>query len=63
MSFTEQQIKAALSAAVDPNTGKDFVAGKAVKNIRIDGDDVSRIVPTIARIRGRFFEETGTFRA
>ena len=41
MSLTEQQIRTALSAAVDPNTGKDFVAGKAVKNIRIDGDDVS----------------------
>ena len=41
MSFTEQQIKAALSAAVDPNTGKDFVAGKALKNVRIDGSDVS----------------------
>ena len=41
MSFTEQQIKAALSAAVDPNTGKDFVAGKALRNVRIDGSDVS----------------------
>ena len=41
MSFTEQQIKAALSAAVDPNTGKDFVAGKALKNLKIDGADVS----------------------
>ncbi|MBU3696888.1 iron-sulfur cluster carrier protein ApbC [Dechloromonas sp.] len=41
MSLTEQQIKTALSAAVDPNTGKDFVTGKAVKNIRIDGADVS----------------------
>lgn len=41
MSLTEQQIKTALSAAVDHNTGKDFVAGKAVKNIKIDGDDVS----------------------
>jgi len=41
MSLTEQQIRTALSAAVDPNTGKDFVAGKAVKNIKFDGDDVS----------------------
>jgi ATP-binding protein involved in chromosome partitioning len=41
MSLTEQQIRTTLAAAVDPNTGKDFVAGKAVKNIRIDGDDVS----------------------
>ena len=41
MSLTEQQLKTALAAAVDPNTGKDFVAGKALKNIKIDGDDVS----------------------
>ncbi|MDP3636571.1 MAG: iron-sulfur cluster carrier protein ApbC [Azonexus sp.] len=41
MSFSEQQIKTALSAAVDANTGKDFVTGKAVKNIKLDGDDVS----------------------
>lgn len=41
MSLTEQQIKAALGAAVDPNTGKDFVSSKACKNIKIDGDDVS----------------------
>ena len=41
MSFTEQQIKAAIAVAVDPNTGKDFVAGKALKNIKIDGADVS----------------------
>ncbi|HXE37152.1 MAG TPA: iron-sulfur cluster carrier protein ApbC [Azonexus sp.] len=41
MSLTEQQIKTALSAAVDPNTGKDFVTGKAVKNVKIDGDDIA----------------------
>jgi ATP-binding protein involved in chromosome partitioning len=41
MSLSEQQIKAALATAVDPNTGKDFVAGKAVRNIKFDGDDVS----------------------
>ncbi|EKE16786.1 MAG: hypothetical protein ACD_10C00799G0002, partial [uncultured bacterium] len=41
MSLSEQQIKAALSAAVDANTGKDFVTGKAVKNIKFDGENVS----------------------
>jgi ATP-binding protein involved in chromosome partitioning len=41
MSLSEQQIKTALATAVDPNTGKDFVAGKSVKNIKFDGDDVS----------------------
>ena len=41
MSLTEEQIKTALAAAVDPNTGKDFVAGKSLKNIKFDGSDVS----------------------
>ena len=41
MSLSEQQIKTALEAAVDPNTGRNFVAAKAVKNIRIDGNDVA----------------------
>jgi len=41
MSLSEQQIRTALSGAVDPNTGKDFVAGKALKNLRLDGADVS----------------------
>ncbi len=41
MSLSEEQIKTALAAAVDPNTGKDFVAGKSLKNIKFDGSDVS----------------------
>jgi ATP-binding protein involved in chromosome partitioning len=41
MSLTEQQINSALATAIDPNTGKDFVSGRAVRNIRIDGADVA----------------------
>lgn len=41
MSFSEQDIKAALSACIDPNTGKDFVSAKALKNLKIDGADVA----------------------
>ena len=41
MSISEEQIKTALAGVVDPNTGKDFVAGKSVKNIKVDGSDVS----------------------
>ncbi len=41
MSLTEEQIKQILSATIDPNTGKSYVAGKAVRNIRIAGTDVS----------------------
>jgi len=41
MSLTEQQIKNVLAETVDPNTGKSYVAEKAVKNIRLDGNDVA----------------------
>ena len=41
MSFTEQAISAALATLIDPNTGKDFVATRSVKNIKLDGANVS----------------------
>ena len=41
MSITADDVKAALAAVIDPNTGKDFVSTKCVKNIKIEGGDVS----------------------
>ncbi|WP_432379164.1 iron-sulfur cluster carrier protein ApbC [Duganella sp. P38] len=41
MSITVEDVKAALSKIVDPNTTKDFVSGKAVKNLKVDGSDIS----------------------
>ncbi|MCX7628093.1 MAG: iron-sulfur cluster carrier protein ApbC [Methylophilaceae bacterium] len=41
MSLTELQIQAALKALIDPNTGKDFVSAKCVRNLRIDGANVA----------------------
>jgi ATP-binding protein involved in chromosome partitioning len=41
MSITAEIIKNALSQVIDPNTQKDFVTTRSVKNIRIDGADVS----------------------
>ena len=41
MAIAEEQVQAALKELVDPNTGKDYIAGKAAKNIKIDGDSVS----------------------
>jgi len=41
MSITENDIKTALSAIIDPNTGKDFVSSKSIKNIKLDGGNVS----------------------
>jgi ATP-binding protein involved in chromosome partitioning len=41
MAITEADVTARLAALVDPNTGKSFVAGKAVKKIAVAGADVS----------------------
>ena len=41
MAVTEQAILQALQAVVDPNTGKDFVSAKTIRNMNISGADVS----------------------
>ncbi|MEI8303321.1 MAG: iron-sulfur cluster carrier protein ApbC [Burkholderiales bacterium] len=41
MPVSEADVRAALSGVIDPNTGKDLVAGKSARNIRIDDDSVS----------------------
>ncbi len=41
MSFSEADVQGALKNLTDPNTKKDFVSGKSVKNIKISGNDVS----------------------
>jgi ATP-binding protein involved in chromosome partitioning len=41
MAVTEQAIMAALQGVVDPNTGRDFVSSKCVRNVSISDSDVS----------------------
>ena len=41
MSFSEADVQGALKNLIDPNTKKDFVSGKSVKNIKVNGNDVS----------------------
>ena len=41
MSLNESTLLTALQAVTDPNTGKDFVTTKAVRNLQIQGGDVS----------------------
>jgi ATP-binding protein involved in chromosome partitioning len=38
---TQDQLLAALAAVTDPNTGKDFVSTKAVKNLNVNAGEVS----------------------
>ena len=38
---TQDQLLQALAAVIDPNTGKDFVSSKAVKNLHISDGDVA----------------------
>jgi ATP-binding protein involved in chromosome partitioning len=41
MTVTEQQLMDAFKSVVDPNTGRDFVSSKAVKNLTIAQGDVA----------------------
>ena len=41
MTVTVQAINDALKAVIDPNTGKDFVSTKAVKNLTVSDGDVA----------------------
>ena len=41
MAIEQQAVLTALQSVIDPNTGKDFVSSKALKNLQISGSDVS----------------------
>src|SRR5262245_42614654 len=41
MPLTEQDVQSALKEIVDPNTGKDLVATRSAKNVKVAGNDVS----------------------
>jgi ATP-binding protein involved in chromosome partitioning len=41
MSMTMETVQAALSAVIDPNTGRDLLSSKSAKNIKIDGANVA----------------------
>src|SRR3989338_7133306 len=41
MSFSEADVQGALKNLIDPNTRKDFASGKVLKNVKIDGNNVS----------------------
>jgi len=41
MTISQEAAQAALAGVVDPNTGRDLVAGKSVRNLRVQGDAVS----------------------
>ena len=41
MSVAETALLAAFATVVDPNTGKDFVSTKQLKNLKVDGGDVA----------------------
>jgi metal-sulfur cluster biosynthetic enzyme len=41
MAITESALLDALKTVIDPNTGKDFVSTRQIKNLRIDGDEVN----------------------
>jgi ATP-binding protein involved in chromosome partitioning len=40
-AVTESALLESLKTVTDPNTGKDFVSTKALKNLRIEGGDIA----------------------
>jgi ATP-binding protein involved in chromosome partitioning len=41
MPLSEAQVQSVLKSLVDPNTGKDFVATRSLRNVKVAGDEVS----------------------
>ncbi len=41
MPITEQDVQSALKEIVDPNTGKDLVATRSARNVKVSGNDVT----------------------
>src|ERR1051325_3488421 len=41
MPLSEAQVQLVLKSIVDPNTGKDFVATRSLRNVKIAGDEVT----------------------
>ena len=41
MAMTEADVQSVLKQLVDPNTGKDYVSARAVRNLKVTGQDVS----------------------
>ena len=44
MSISDTQVQEALKTLIDPNTGKDFVAGRSVRQLKVAGNDVSLVI-------------------
>src|SRR5450631_1101912 len=41
MAISEAEVQASLRALNDPNTGRDFVSGKSVRKVQIDGNNIA----------------------
>ncbi|MDP1952512.1 MAG: iron-sulfur cluster assembly protein, partial [Betaproteobacteria bacterium] len=41
MPISELQVQIALKEITDPNTGRDFIATKSARNIKLDGNDIA----------------------
>jgi ATP-binding protein involved in chromosome partitioning len=53
MPVNETALLDALKSVIDPNTGKDFVSTRQVKNLRIEGGDVAFDVDSAIPRRAR----------
>src|SRR5207244_2775990 len=59
MSVTQEQVHAALKEVIDPSTGKDFIATKSARNIKVEGGSVSVEIELGSRAGGGRSERWG----
>ena len=62
MKPTEPVLLDALKSVIDPNTGKDLVSGKQLKNLQIEGGDVSFDVEIRHTFKNGGFVDSNVFR-
>ena len=53
MAITQADVQGRLKELIDPNTGRDFVTGKAIRKVAVTGADVAGDVPLSGRVRRR----------
>ena len=41
MSITAEQVAEVLKRVIDPNTGRELAAGRAVRRLEVSGDDAT----------------------
>ncbi|MFT5643786.1 MAG: ATP-binding protein involved in chromosome partitioning [Janthinobacterium sp.] len=54
MNITVKDVKAGLATVIDPNTAKDFISSRSVKNLVADGNNIALDIELGYRAKSQF---------